>query len=98
MSCPRARPPLQLAPGGHPEEQRPLHQVQTVRRGELVELVPRGAFEGASPESLGLTDFTPTKLLDTHLPLTEAIDEEGTAHGRPRAGSPTARSAPLNTQ
>lgn len=39
-----------------------------VRRSELVGLAPREAFEGRSPESLGLTDFTPEKLLETHLP------------------------------
>lgn len=39
-----------------------------VMRSELVGLAPREAFEGRSPESVGLTDFTPAKLLDTHLP------------------------------
>lgn len=39
-----------------------------VRRAELVGLAPRAAFEGATPESLGLPDFTPAKLLDTYLP------------------------------
>lgn len=39
-----------------------------VARSELVGLAPREAFEGHSPESLGLTDFTPAKLLETHLP------------------------------
>ena len=39
-----------------------------VRRGELVGLAPRAAFEGRSPESVGLVDFTPEKYLDTHLP------------------------------
>lgn len=40
----------------------------SVRRSELVGLAPREAFEGASPESVGLTDFTPEKFLETHLP------------------------------
>lgn len=39
-----------------------------VRRSELVGLAPREAFEGRSPESVGLTDLTPEKLLETHLP------------------------------
>ena len=39
-----------------------------VRRGELVGLAPRAAFEGRSPESVGLVDFTADKYLDTHLP------------------------------
>jgi len=39
-----------------------------VGRGELVGLAPRAAFEGRSPESVGLVDFTPEKYLDTHLP------------------------------
>lgn len=38
-----------------------------VRRGELVGLAPRAAFEGRAPESVGLADFTPAKYLDTHL-------------------------------
>ncbi len=40
----------------------------SVRRSELVGLAPRDAFEGATPESLALPDFTPAKLLDTYLP------------------------------
>ena len=40
----------------------------SVRRGELVGLAPRDAFEGAAAASLGLADFTPAKLLDTYLP------------------------------
>jgi len=39
-----------------------------VRRGELVGLAPRAAFEGRSPESVGLVDFTPERYLDAHLP------------------------------
>lgn len=39
-----------------------------VRRSEMVGLAPRDAFERRSPESVGLTDFTPEKLLETHLP------------------------------
>ena len=39
-----------------------------VERGELVGLAPRDAFEGRSPESVGLHEFTPEKLLETHLP------------------------------
>jgi glutamate formiminotransferase len=39
-----------------------------VRRSELVGLVPSEAFEGRSPESVGLTDFTTEKFLETHLP------------------------------
>lgn len=39
-----------------------------VRQSELVGLAPRDAFEERSPESVGLTDFTPEKLLETHLP------------------------------
>lgn len=38
-----------------------------VRRGELVGLAPRVAFAGRSPASVGLADFTPDLLLDTHL-------------------------------
>lgn len=40
----------------------------SIRRSELVGLAPRDAFEGALPESLALPDFTPAKLLETHLP------------------------------
>lgn len=39
-----------------------------VGRSELVGVAPREAFEGASPESLGLPDFLPEKLLERHLP------------------------------
>ena len=39
-----------------------------VMRSELVGLAPREAFEGRSPESVGLPDFTLEKLLETHLP------------------------------
>jgi glutamate formiminotransferase len=39
-----------------------------VGRSELVGLAPRDAFEGRSPESVGLPDFTPEKLLEHHLP------------------------------
>lgn len=38
-----------------------------VGRSELVGLAPRDAFEGRSPESVGLPDFTPEKLLEHHL-------------------------------
>lgn len=38
-----------------------------VRRGELVGLAPRAAFAGRTPESVGLDDFAPDLLLDTHL-------------------------------
>ncbi len=38
-----------------------------IRRGELVGLAPRAAFEGRAPESVGLADFTPTKYLEAHL-------------------------------
>ena len=40
-------------------------------RGELVGLAPREAFAGRSPESVGLPDFAPEKLLETHLPSTD---------------------------
>ncbi|MBI4590868.1 MAG: glutamate formimidoyltransferase [Candidatus Rokubacteria bacterium] len=40
----------------------------TIRRSELVGLAPREAFEGATPESVGLSDFIPEKVLETHLP------------------------------
>jgi glutamate formiminotransferase len=40
----------------------------SVRRSELVGLAPRDAFAGVAPESLALPDFTPDKLLETHLP------------------------------
>lgn len=46
-----------------------------VRRAELVGLAPRDAFEGRTPESVGLVDFTPAKLLETHLP--DTVDEAG---------------------
>ncbi len=39
-----------------------------IRRGELVGLAPRAAFEGRAPESVGLGDFTAARCLDTHLP------------------------------
>lgn len=39
-----------------------------VRQSELVGLAPQDAFEGRSPESVGLTDLTPEKLLESHLP------------------------------
>lgn len=38
-----------------------------VLRGELVGVAPRAAFAGRSPESVGLSDFTPDRWLDTHL-------------------------------
>jgi glutamate formiminotransferase len=38
-----------------------------VRRGELVGLAPRAAFAGRTPDSVGLDDFTPELLLDTHV-------------------------------
>ncbi|MFZ1058897.1 MAG: glutamate formimidoyltransferase [Candidatus Rokuibacteriota bacterium] len=40
----------------------------SIRRSELVGLAPRDAFEGTTPESLALPDFTPAKLLETYLP------------------------------
>jgi glutamate formiminotransferase len=39
-----------------------------VTQSELVGLAPRDAFAGRSPESMGLTGFTPEKFLETHLP------------------------------
>lgn len=39
-----------------------------VARSELVGLAPLEAFAGRSPESVGLSDFTPAKFLDTYLP------------------------------
>lgn len=39
-----------------------------IRRGELVGLAPREAFAGRSPESVGLGDLAPGKLLETYLP------------------------------
>ena len=38
-----------------------------VRRGELVGLAPRAAFEGRAPESVGLGDMKPEQYLETHL-------------------------------
>lgn len=38
-----------------------------VNRSELVGLVPREALEGRPPESVGLADLTPARLLDTFL-------------------------------
>jgi glutamate formiminotransferase len=38
-----------------------------VARAELVGLVPRAAFDGRSPGSVGLPDLTPAHYLDTHL-------------------------------
>lgn len=40
-----------------------------IKRGELVGLAPRAAFEGRAPESVGLADFRPEQLLETHLEL-----------------------------
>ncbi len=40
----------------------------SIKRSELVGLAPRDAFEGTTPESLALPDFTPAKLLETYLP------------------------------
>jgi glutamate formiminotransferase len=42
-----------------------------VRRGELVGVAPRAAFAGRSAESVGLADFTPDLLLESHL---DALD------------------------
>lgn len=39
-----------------------------VRRSELVGVAPREAFEGASPESIGLPDLPAEKILETYLP------------------------------
>jgi hypothetical protein len=36
-------------------------------RAELVGLVPRAAFDGRFPGSVGLPDLTPAHYLDTHL-------------------------------
>jgi glutamate formiminotransferase len=38
-----------------------------VRRGELVGVAPRAAFAGRSPASVGIVDFTPDLLLESHL-------------------------------
>jgi glutamate formiminotransferase len=38
-----------------------------VRRGELVGLIPRAAFAGRAPESVGLAGFTEDRLLDVHV-------------------------------
>jgi glutamate formiminotransferase len=40
----------------------------SIKRGELVGLAPRDAFEGTNPESLALPDFTDAKLLESYLP------------------------------
>jgi glutamate formiminotransferase len=40
----------------------------SIKQSELVGLAPQEAFHGRSPESLGLADFTPLKLLESHLP------------------------------
>lgn len=39
----------------------------SIKRSELVGLAPRDAFEGTTPESLALPDFTPAKLLETYI-------------------------------
>jgi len=39
----------------------------TVKRGELVGLVPRAAFEGRPPASVGLADMRPEQYLEAHL-------------------------------
>lgn len=38
-----------------------------VKRGELVGLAPRAAFEGRAPESVGLDDMRPEQYLETHV-------------------------------
>lgn len=38
-----------------------------VKRGELVGLAPRAAFEGRPPESVGLRDMRPAQYIETHL-------------------------------
>jgi len=38
-----------------------------IRRGELVGLAPRAAFEGRAPETVGLSGMKPDRYLDTHL-------------------------------
>ena len=38
-----------------------------IRRGELVGLAPRAAFEGRPPRTIGLSDMKPEQYLDTHL-------------------------------
>ncbi len=38
-----------------------------VKRGELVGLAPRAAFEGRAPEGVGLSDMRPEQYLETHL-------------------------------
>jgi len=40
----------------------------SIRRSELVGLAPRDAFEGTTPESLALPDFTDAKVLESYLP------------------------------
>ena len=49
----------------------------SIRRSELVGLAPRDAFEGATPESLALPDFTDAKLLETHLPPHPPLSPSG---------------------
>jgi glutamate formiminotransferase len=38
-----------------------------IKRGELVGLAPRAAFEGRAPETVGLGDMKLEQYLDTHL-------------------------------
>ncbi|HEV8441539.1 MAG TPA: glutamate formimidoyltransferase [Methylomirabilota bacterium] len=38
-----------------------------IRRGELVGLAPRAAFDGRAPATVGLGDLEPSRYLDTHL-------------------------------
>ena len=38
-----------------------------IKRGELVGLVPRAAFEGRPPASVGLGEMKPDQYLDTYL-------------------------------
>ena len=42
-----------------------------ILRAELVGVAPRAAFAGRTPASVGLIDFSPELLLDTHLPARE---------------------------
>jgi glutamate formiminotransferase len=48
-----------------------------IRRAELVGVVPRAAFAGRTPASVGLADFSPDLLLDTYLAAGEPPARQG---------------------
>lgn len=63
VSCPRARPPLQLAPGGRPEEERPLHQVERLLAVAKPHRLERGEHAVPVHGLILVASFVPDRLV-----------------------------------